>query len=504
MYLYAMNYEAIIAVQEKTISLQKEKIISLELLNRDYLHQLEQLKKLIYGRRSERFVPNIEMDQLNLFSQEFAQEQEQVVEEKETITYERKKSKHQGRQLLSGCGHLPVEEQIIDIEHDDQDIHIGDEISTKLAYKPGKLYRKNTIRRKYKKANSDQIIIADPVVEPIARCEADVSLLAHITVSKFVDHLPEYRQQQIFKREGVVIPSSTMNGWVHQLGPHIELMAKHIKTKILESKYIQQDESTIKVMDGKKQSTHLGYMWVMSSPQLKYVCFEYMKGRGREGPMKTYAGYEGDLQTDAYEVYEIIDKAYKQINHFYCWAHARRKFIEAQSNDKTRSDRGIHEIQKLYAIEQICRDQNLSYDQRLEQRKQAIPILEEFKKWLDNQVNNVTPSSPIGKAILYLLKRWDKFTKYTQYGHVEIDNNQIENIIRMLALGRKNYLFAGNHDAAANIGHYYTIFGSCKALGINPYDYMLWFLGKVSSTKISMISTIAPDAYNLTGNQNNM
>ncbi|MBK7635980.1 MAG: transposase [Saprospiraceae bacterium] len=159
--------------------------------------------------------------------------------------------------------------------------------------KAGMLFIIRYIRPVYKKADSDTIVTAPAIEEPIAKCEADVSLLADVVVSKFVDHIPEYRQQQIYKRQGVVISSSTMNGWVHQLSPYMKLMSEYIKEQILQSSYIQQDESSIKVMDGKRKASHTGYMWVMGSTELKYVCFEYHKGRGREGPENNYKQYKG-------------------------------------------------------------------------------------------------------------------------------------------------------------------------------------------------------------------
>ncbi|MFN8339128.1 MAG: IS66 family transposase [Saprospiraceae bacterium] len=409
-----------------------------------------------------------------------------VEEQKETITYDRskKKSDHKGRQLLSGCEHLSVEEKIIDTDHDESDIHIGDEVSEKLAYKPGKLYRIRYIRRKYKKANQDTIITAPPVEEPIARCEADVSLLANVVVSKYVDHIPEYRQQQIYKREGVVIAPSTMNGWVHQLSPYMKLMSEYIKQKILQSGYIQQDESTIKVMDGKKQSTQIsvGARTPELSVYFKYktaaLLFPFIKAICRQTHTKC----------------EMIDKLYGDVEHFNCWAHGRRKFVEAMANDKQKQY-ALGQIQKLYAIEQKCRDNGCTYDDARKKGKAANPILEQLKDWLDAEAIKVTPRSPIGKAISYLTTRWQKFTKYTGHGIVEIDNNIIENAIRPLALGRKNYLFAGNHDAATTIAYYYTIFGTCKALGVNPYDYMVWFLNKVPTISTSEIHHLAPDQF---------
>ena len=488
-----MNYEEIIAKKDT-------QILELTASNLDLKHQLEQLRRLIYGRKSERFISKEDSGQLNLF-EEGTEVVPETEPEKQTVTYERtrKPNNHSGRRLLDGCSHLPVEEETLDIEHSENDKHIGDEVSEKLAFKPGKLFVKRTIRPKYKRAEDETIVIAPIQEDPISKCAADVSLLAHITVSKFVDHLPEYRIQQIFKREGVVIPPSTMNGWVHQLGNYVKLMSNHIKGKILQSGYVQQDESTIKVLNSKKQGSHTGYMWVMASPLLKNVCFEYHPGRGREGPLETYKDYNGQLQTDAYEVYDIIDARYDSIEHFHCWAHARRKFIESANNDKARSEYAIGQIGLLYDIERRCRESDYTPDQRREERKLAKPILESFKEWLDTVAIKVTPGSPIGKAMAYLIKRWNKFTKYVDYGEVEIDNNHIENAIRPLALGRKNYLFAGNHTAAETIGHYYTIFGTCKAQNVNPYEYMTWFLKNVASTNINEMEKLSPESFKALG-----
>jgi transposase len=500
-----MNYEALIAQKDADLAQKDAKITELSARIDELSYLIAQLQKQVFGPKSERYIHNIDPGQLNIFgdNDQIDPLNSAVTSPKETITYERekKKSAQKGRQLLASCSHLPVEEKIIEPEHDDTDIHIGDEITEKLAKQPGKLYIKRIIRRKYKKAGQDVIITPPLEEEAIPKCEADVSLLADVVVSKFVDHIPEYRQQQIYKRQGVVIPPSTMNGWVHQLSPYMKLMSEYIKAQILQSKYIQQDESTIKVMDGKKQATHTGYMWVMGSTELKYVCFEYHKGRGREGPINNLKQFKGFLQTDAYEVYEVIDKMYNDVEHFNCWAHGRRKFIESINNDKARSEYALNQIQKLYAIEQKCRDASSTHDDRTKERQAAKPILNQFKQWLDAEALKVTPRSPIGKAMAYLIARWDKFTKYTDYGMVEIDNNIIENAIRPLALGRKNYLFAGNHDAATNIGYYYTIFSTCKAHGVNPYDYIVWFLSLVPSAKTSEIGTLSPDAYLTSLNQ---
>jgi transposase len=372
--------------------------------------------------------------------------------------------------LLSNCSHLPLEATIIDVEDKDTLRKIGEEVSEKLAYKPGRLFRKQIIRPKYVNAE-DEIFIAELPESAIPRCEADNSLLSQIVTSKFVDHTPEYRQQQIFKREGVVIPSSTMNNWTHQVAALMKLIALQIKKEILSSSYIQIDESTIKVLFEKKGTTHRGYMWVVVNPATKDVYFEYQKGRGKEGPRLLLQNYKGKVQSDGYGVYDHLDAVFDEIEFYCCWAHSRRKFVEAEINDKKRSQQFLQFIQELYRIEAECRDTSIAYHERLLVRQnKSIPILLIMKEWLDKEAILVTPKSPIGQAISYTLARWNKLFKYGSTGDVEIDNNLVENAIRPLAIGRKNYLFAGGHDAAVDIGYIYTVFNTCKAIEVNQYE----------------------------------
>jgi transposase len=491
------NYlKTINAHKEELIKLNKRHISELEQL-RNALDQIEQLKRIIYGRKSERFV-GVD-NQLNLFSGQVEnKEADSEVQHQQIPAHERKvkKSKHKGRTLLSQCGHLEVEEIILDAPDCPDGIKIGEVITEKIAIRKEKLYVKRIIRYKKKDPETEKISIAPLPPEPIEKCEADVSLLAHVPVAKFVDHNPEYRIQQQFKRQGVVIPPSTMNNWTHKIAELLNPLCTYIKKEILQSAYVQMDESTIRVMDGKKQRTHLGYMWVMNSPEKNQVYFEYHSGRGRAGPEEMLKDYQGALQTDGYEVYESLDKQYAAIDLYACWAHARRYFEKALANDRDRAQKVMTDIQALYRIERDCREQKKDTQQRQQIRQQeAMPILEAFKAYLDDQALVVTPSSLIGKAIAYTLKRWKKLTAYVDDGRIEIDNNLIENAIRPLALGRKNYLFTGNHDAAANIANYYTIFGTCKKQNVNPYDYLVWYLQRVSETSIQNIASLSPAEY---------
>lgn len=397
--------------------------------------------------------------------------------------------------------HLPVTEVEIEVPHSEHSQCIGVVERSTLAYKPGKFYIHKQIVKKYKEPESGKITDVNFPAQPIDRCEAHVTLLVYICIAKFVDHLPEYRQRQMFKREGADIPASTMNGWVHKSADLLRPMAEFIGTKILSSGNIMVDESTIRVMAGKKNKTHTGWMWVIYSPALRCVKFIYHQGRTHDIPIDLLKEYSGKYQTDGFEGYETLDKANKNVDHSHCNAHARRYFDKALENDRPRADYAMKVYQSLYEVEARIRtyleeNENISlekfYTFRAEQRKELIPMIEDFKEWLNKNALEVLPKSSIGKAINYVLKRWGKLTKYITDGELEIDNNLIENTIRPLALGRKNFLFAGNSEAAANIAVFQTIFGTCKHMNINPADYLTWYLENIAHTKINKIQNLSP------------
>lgn len=478
--------------------------MSLEIL--ELKAQLNELRRMIFGSKSERFVP-VSNGQLNMFDSEQEvlsdveqQELEQVTIEKHT----RKKSKHKGRSLIAGLSHLPVREIPIEVPHSENSACIGQVERSTLAYKPGKFYIYKEIIKKYKEPESGAITPVNFPIQAIQRCEAHISLLVYICIAKFVDHLPEYRLRQMFKRDGVEIPPSSMNGWVHKSAELYRPMADLIGRKILNSGNIMVDESTIRVMEGKKNKTHTGWMWVLYSPALRCVQFIYHQGRTHNIPIELLKEYSGKYQTDGYDGYETLDKLNKKVNHSLCNAHARRYFEKALDNDGPRAEYAMKVYQSLYKVEAQIRtyrkeNENMSIEEfytfRAEQRKELLPLINEFKNWLDKNALEVLPQSLIGKAINYVLKRWQKLTKYITDGELEIDNNLIENTIRPLALGRKNFLFAGNREAAANIAVFQTILGTCKHMNINPAQYMTWYLENIAHITINNIHTLSPWEY---------
>ena len=502
-----MNMEALIVenthLKAENLELKSTtKALAEQLLN--IQDQLAKMQRMVFGQSRERFISSVIPDQLNLFSTSNTDEHNEpdtaAPVPVEQISYERRKAQktdHHGRQLLSKCRHLPVETELLEPEADISLMtKIGELISEKLGYKPGRFFVKKYVRPKYADKSGDKIIIADPINEPIPRCEADVSLIAHLIISKYVDHLPEYRQIEIFKREGVPIASSTINDWIHRAARLLELLNDVMKQELFSTGYLQADETTLKVLDGNKKSkSHLGYMWTYYNPEVKVVLFDYQKGRGREGPEQMLGSYKGYLQTDGYEVYESIVLKNPGIKHVCCMAHARRYFEQALSNDKEKAQYMLERIQQLYLAEQWLRDKKADAVQRLYQREACIEMLKEIKIFIDKAIYEVSPKSAIGKALAYMLKRWDKLCAYTKEGRLEIDNNLIENKIRPIALGRKNYLFAGSHDAAKRMATIYSIMGTCKANEINPYEYLIWLLNRINDTKTSQLNTLTPLAY---------
>ena len=223
------------------------------------------------------------------------------------------------------------------------------------------------------------------------------------------------------------------------------------------------------------------------------MVFDYREGRSREGPEDILKNFKGHLQTDGYGAYDAFGER-KDITLIHCMAHARRMFEKALDNDKVRAEYILTEMQKLYAIERECRQAGLSYEQRKQERQQkSVPILQSLKQWMKEEYIKTTPQGLLGKAIHYSLSRWEKLSRYTQDGMPEIDNNLVENAIRPVAIGRKNYLFAGSHEAAQRAAMMYSLFASCKKCEVNPEEWLKDVLNRISDHPINRIEELLPD-----------
>ena len=456
-------------------------------------HELSVLKKMIFGSKRERFIPDIP-GQEKLFTDD--QISSEPTEEIQQVSYDRKKKKGLAKRKpleVSMPAHLERVEETIEPKQKQEDFkRIGEFVTEILEYKPAELFIRKIIRPKYV-TGSGEVIIAPMPELPLPKANVGASLLAKMIVDKFADHLPFYRQLKRFKREGVEIAASTYNGWYRQvcelLEPLYEILVKHT----IDTNYLKADESPIPVQTSdKKGATHKGYQWVYENPAKKIIAFQYHKSRSKEAPDEILKNFKGTLQTDGYAAYNHFEKD-KKIKLLDCMAHARRKFIEAESNDKVRAKHVLVLIQQLYAIERNAKEDELDQKEKYQLRQsESVPILNELHTYLLKQKDKVVPQSAIGKAISYTLNQWHKLIRYTENGKYDIDNNSIENKIRPLALGRKNYLFAGSHESAQRTAMMYSFLGTCALNDVNPEKWLKQTISKIATHKANKLYELLP------------
>lgn len=486
-----------------TVAVRDADIQKLTALNEKLKFQVEQLQRMIYGSKRERFVPVMNAEQLTLQFTPQTEEVKEVIEaeqEKIRVNYERQKAKkakkeHPGRMALPN--HLPVIETIIEpIEDTTGMVRIGEEITEELDYTPAKLHINRIIRPKYitkeDEKGSQKQVIAE-LNRPIHKCIASAALLAMIFSDKFNFHLPLYRIHQRIIKMGVPLPSSTLESWVRLGAELIRPLYKVHRLYVFREIYQMIDESPIKVQDSDKQGAcHQGYMWVRYAPLSKSVLFEYHKSRSSKGPIDDLSTFTGYIQTDGYSGYTFL-ASQQGITHLSCWAHARRYFEKSLQNDKERSSHVLKLIQLLYAIEAIARDKGMSHAERYALRlEKSLPIINEIGAYISAEKEKVTPLSPIGKAFEYCSNRWDSLQNYLVDGMLEIDSNLVENSIRPLAIGRKNYLFAGSHDAAGDIAMFYSFFSTCKKHDIDPEKWLTYVIKNINTTPKDQYQNLLP------------
>ena len=478
---------------EKEVFFSEKEYEKVVLERDEFKRQLEELKRMIFGAKSERFIP-LNKAQLSLF-EELKKKEEEITQK--IITYKREVAKKEKQQPVRTAipAHFPRVEEIIEPENIvEGSKKIGEEITELLEITPSTVFVRKIIRPKYALPKEEGVLIAELPSLPIPKGNAGASMLAFITVSKFVDHLPLYRLRQIFKRQELEVSPSTISGWCSQTARLIVPLYEVFKKDFLEnSTYLQADETPIKVQDrGKKKALHQGYMWAYRNPVKRMVLFEYHKGRGKTVPEKFFENFTGTLQTDGYRAYHSLTTK-GEITLLGCMAHARRYFEKALDNDPGRAEHILLLIQKLYRIEQKAKEEELSVSTIKRYRMlYALPILDEIEKYLIEQQPIVLPKSSIGIAINYTLRIFKNLKQYIYDGRFEIDNNLIENAIRPIAIGRKNYLFAGSHQAAQNYAMFYSFFATCKTHNINPFEWLNDVIRRIPEHKVNKLQELLP------------
>lgn len=335
----------------------------------------------------------------------------------------------------------------------------------------------------------------------IPGCMAGIKLIVHLLVSRYCDHLPFYRLEQIFKkRHNVKIDRGLMCHWLKRISESLQILYDALLKELIESGYLQIDETFIKLLDPeRKGKARQSYFWVIRHPELG-VLFRFDRGRSADVPLTLLKGFAGRLQSDGYSVYETLQKRWAEngsLVMFNCWAHARRKVEESLAANGPVAGWYLAKVRELYAIEDEARNAEASAEQREAlRRERSRPVLKEIREMIDKDLDpmKVLPASPLGKAIRYIDNRWENLERYAQDGHgdIEIDNNFVENSIRPTAVGKKNWLFIGHPNAGQVSAVIYTIIENCRMNEVNPFEYLVDVLPRIQDHPINRISELLP------------
>jgi|TARA_Y100000310_G_scaffold343827_1_gene453320 transposase len=489
----------------QTVNLLQQKTEQLDALQ----EQVNLLLHRRFGRSSEHYSP----DQLGLFNEaEEALDDVEIDDDttaEDSVIVEQHQRRKKGRKPLPAS--LPRIEIIHDLAddekfcpHDDHPLHrIGESSFEELEIVPAVLKVYRHIRIKYGCRHCETGVYSAPLPpSPIPKSIATPGLLAYIAVSKYLDALPLYRQEQMFKRIGVKLSRTTMAMWMIRVGEILEPVLTALAQQLLASAVVHMDETRIQVLhvDGEPKKG-LSQMWarVNGDSDRPIILFDFDPTRSAAVPLRLMADYQGYLVTDGYKGYAAILRQPGVLGAG-CWAHARRKFDEAiKSQGKPaksgKAHQGLAFIQQLYRIERQIREQPPDERKRIRLAK-ASPLLDKIKAWLVSSIDEVPPRSKLGIAINYLATEWDHLGRYLEDGRVPIDNNRCENAIRPFVVGRKNWLFANTDNGAKASAAIYSVIETAKANGLDPYQYLRYLLTELPKGQHQHIEDLLP--FNLT------
>lgn len=485
-----------------------KKLHSSELNLSKLQHQVEQLLRRIYGRRSEKLDPNQLMFESLLLEaiQQPATDPGPLAPlpaESQKPAPVRTKRNHPGRIPIPD--HLERVEIVLDLPEEQKTCpesgrplkQIGWEISEKLEYRPGRLIVNVYKRPKYEADDLEGpgVLLASMPDHPIERCKADVGLIAYLIVSKFADHLPLYRQNGIFEREGVDIPRATQTSWVLQTYEALTPLEKALKQAVLEGEILHTDDSIIPLQvkgRGKVQKARLwAYVRGGSDPPL--TVYDFSHDRSKKRPLDFLEDYQGYVHADAYGGYDELFRR-EGVIEVGCFAHARRHFDEAVSSRKVEATEIMARIAQLYKIEVECSD--LRPEQRfLVRQERSRPLIDSLFTRIEELRSQTLPSEPLRKAVDYALNQRQALHRYLEDGRLKPDNNIAENAIRPLALGRKNWLFAASERGARATALFLGLIQSCKACRINPWEYLNDLLRRIMSHPVNRLRELLPDQW---------
>lgn len=455
--------------------------------------EVEFLKHRLFGRKSER-LSEAERKQLPLFNEaeEGATGEDEAEEEERVVSHTRRKKR--GRKALPA--NLPRVEVVHDVPEEAKRCgcgapksRIGEEVSERLDIIPAQIQVIRHVRPKYacrrcegEEDEGPTVTIAPAPVEIIPKGIATAGLLAHVLVAKFADALPFYRQSKQFERMGVDLSRTTLCNWTLQAAQRCKPVLDLLREEVRAGPVVRCDETTVQVLKEPGRSAQTkSYMWVFLGGPPGRPAVEYHYDPTREGRVarEYLKGYEGCVQTDGYQGYDFLDHQ-PGVIHAGCWAHVRRKFVDAArvaGGGKKKGGRGakwvVEAIRKLYRIEKWAKEEGLVGEALVEvRREKSVPILGELKAWLDEKDKVVVPKTLLGKAVHYARGQWKRLVVYVDHGFLTPDNNLAENAIRPFVVGRKNWLFSATQAGAWASAALYSLIETAEANGLEPYRYL--------------------------------
>jgi len=471
---------------------------------RQLQHQLEQLLRWRYGQKREK------VDENQLFFEALAMvgaDTEPAAKPEPpagpTEAPKPAKSRH-GRGKLPA--NLPRKRIVYDVPEEQRHCphcpetlrHIGEEVNERLEYVPASLTVIEEVCHKYACPQGCTVVTAQKPFAPIEKGLPGPGLLAHVTVSKYGDHLPLARQVGMFRRQGVELARSTMCDWMRRGGELLKPLYQLMKQRTLSSKAVQTDDTPVAVLDPELSHTRKGRIWsYVGDATNPYTVYDYTPTREGNGPAEFLGDFAGYLQADAYRGYDalFVDEQ-RDLTEVGCWAHARRKFYEAQSSDLMRSMVMMAYVRLLYDVEREAKDRKLTGETRRALRQEkSLPVLADIEAYLRHEQPHVLPKSPIAEAIGYTLNNWPALLRYCEDGDLEIDNNGAERSLRGIAVGRKNWMFYGSDNGGHTAAILTSLTATCKRLHIDPFAYLRDVFERISAHPASRLAELLPDQW---------